>query len=61
MTAFTDKRGHVSMQLPPNLSAIRSGRCERHRTHAVDVRWGGTLVTIGGDSPVRVQSMTNTD
>jgi (E)-4-hydroxy-3-methylbut-2-enyl-diphosphate synthase len=27
----------------------------------VDVRWGGQLVTIGGDAPVRVQSMTNTD
>ena len=30
-------------------------------SHAVDVRWGGQLVTIGGDAPVRVQSMTNTD
>jgi (E)-4-hydroxy-3-methylbut-2-enyl-diphosphate synthase len=25
------------------------------------VRWGGSVVTIGGDAPVRVQSMTNTD
>jgi (E)-4-hydroxy-3-methylbut-2-enyl-diphosphate synthase len=25
------------------------------------VRWGDRLVTIGGDAPVRVQSMTNTD
>ncbi|MFN4116643.1 MAG: flavodoxin-dependent (E)-4-hydroxy-3-methylbut-2-enyl-diphosphate synthase, partial [Inhella sp.] len=25
------------------------------------VRWGGRLVTIGGDAPVRIQSMTNTD
>ncbi|HMS79767.1 MAG TPA: flavodoxin-dependent (E)-4-hydroxy-3-methylbut-2-enyl-diphosphate synthase [Burkholderiaceae bacterium] len=25
------------------------------------VRWGEHLVTIGGDAPVRVQSMTNTD
>ena len=25
------------------------------------VRWGDHVVTIGGDAPVRVQSMTNTD
>jgi (E)-4-hydroxy-3-methylbut-2-enyl-diphosphate synthase len=25
------------------------------------VRWGERLVTIGGDAPVRIQSMTNTD
>jgi (E)-4-hydroxy-3-methylbut-2-enyl-diphosphate synthase len=25
------------------------------------VRWGEHLVTIGGDAPVRIQSMTNTD
>lgn len=25
------------------------------------VRWANTLVTIGGDAPVRIQSMTNTD
>ncbi len=34
-----------------------SARRERHRTHAV--RIGG--VVMGGDAPVRVQSMTNTD
>ncbi|MEX3592974.1 MAG: flavodoxin-dependent (E)-4-hydroxy-3-methylbut-2-enyl-diphosphate synthase [Burkholderia sp.] len=33
----------------------------RRWSHAVDVRWGGSLVTIGGAAPVRVQSMTNTD
>ncbi|MGA1159674.1 MAG: flavodoxin-dependent (E)-4-hydroxy-3-methylbut-2-enyl-diphosphate synthase, partial [Burkholderiaceae bacterium] len=25
------------------------------------VRWGEHVVTVGGDAPVRVQSMTNTD
>jgi (E)-4-hydroxy-3-methylbut-2-enyl-diphosphate synthase len=25
------------------------------------VRWGSNVVTVGGDAPVRVQSMTNTD
>ena len=26
-----------------------------------NVAWGGRVVTVGGDAPVRVQSMTNTD
>ncbi len=40
---------------------IFGGAAPRRASHAVDVRWGGQLVTIGGDAPVRVQSMTNTD
>ncbi|MGV2291518.1 flavodoxin-dependent (E)-4-hydroxy-3-methylbut-2-enyl-diphosphate synthase [Trinickia sp. YCB016] len=40
---------------------IFGGHAPRRVSHAVDVRWGGQLVTIGGDAPVRVQSMTNTD
>lgn len=32
----------------------------RHHTHKVHVRYGVNDVTIGGDSPIRVQSMTNT-
>jgi len=32
----------------------------RH-TRQVAVRWGSRVVTVGGDAPVRVQSMTNTD
>ncbi|MEW9580119.1 flavodoxin-dependent (E)-4-hydroxy-3-methylbut-2-enyl-diphosphate synthase [Paraburkholderia sp. DGU8] len=40
---------------------VFGGHAARRRSHAVDVRWGGQLVTIGGDAPVRVQSMTNTD
>jgi (E)-4-hydroxy-3-methylbut-2-enyl-diphosphate synthase len=31
------------------------------RTRQVAVRWGSRVVTVGGDAPVRVQSMTNTD
>jgi (E)-4-hydroxy-3-methylbut-2-enyl-diphosphate synthase len=33
------------------------------RRHSLQarVRWGDRLVTIGGDAPVRIQSMTNTD
>jgi (E)-4-hydroxy-3-methylbut-2-enyl-diphosphate synthase len=33
----------------------------RHRTRQARVAWGARVVTIGGDAPVRVQSMTNTD
>ncbi|MGF6369143.1 (E)-4-hydroxy-3-methylbut-2-enyl-diphosphate synthase [Paraburkholderia sp. RAU6.4a] len=40
---------------------VFSGPAMRRKSHAVNVRWGGQLVTIGGDAPVRVQSMTNTD
>src|SRR3989442_15890352 len=31
------------------------------RSRQATVRWGDRVVTIGGDAPVRVQSMTNTD
>ncbi len=31
------------------------------RSRQARVRWGDHVVTIGGDAPVRVQSMTNTD
>ncbi|HEY0856309.1 MAG TPA: flavodoxin-dependent (E)-4-hydroxy-3-methylbut-2-enyl-diphosphate synthase [Albitalea sp.] len=31
------------------------------RTRQVLVRWGSRVVAVGGDAPVRVQSMTNTD
>lgn len=31
------------------------------RTRQARVAWGGHVVTVGGDAPVRVQSMTNTD
>jgi (E)-4-hydroxy-3-methylbut-2-enyl-diphosphate synthase len=31
------------------------------RTRQAQVKWGSHVVTVGGDAPVRVQSMTNTD
>jgi len=33
----------------------------KHRTRQARAVWGSRVVTIGGDAPVRVQSMTNTD
>ncbi len=37
------------------------GPLARHPTRQVRVRWGAREVRIGGDAPVMVQSMTNTD
>ena len=34
---------------------------ERKKTRSVQVRWGTNRVSIGADSPIVVQSMTNTD
>jgi (E)-4-hydroxy-3-methylbut-2-enyl-diphosphate synthase len=34
---------------------------ESRRSRQAQVSWGSRLVTVGGDAPVRVQSMTNTD
>ncbi|MBI5277870.1 MAG: flavodoxin-dependent (E)-4-hydroxy-3-methylbut-2-enyl-diphosphate synthase [Burkholderiales bacterium] len=31
------------------------------RTRQASIAWGSQVVTVGGDAPVRVQSMTNTD
>ncbi|MBC7994777.1 MAG: flavodoxin-dependent (E)-4-hydroxy-3-methylbut-2-enyl-diphosphate synthase [Rhizobacter sp.] len=33
----------------------------KRRSRQAAVRWGARIVTLGGDAPVRVQSMTNTD
>lgn len=41
---------------PIPLSAARA-----RRTRQGVVTWGDHRVTVGGDAPVRVQSMTNTD
>jgi (E)-4-hydroxy-3-methylbut-2-enyl-diphosphate synthase len=41
--------------------AIETSAPARHRTRQARVAWGTRVVTIGGDAPVRVQSMTNTD
>ncbi len=37
------------------------GPLARHRTRAVKISWGDHVVTVGGQAPVLVQSMTNTD
>jgi (E)-4-hydroxy-3-methylbut-2-enyl-diphosphate synthase len=37
------------------------GPLPRHLTRSVDISWAGHTVTVGGEAPVLVQSMTNTD
>ncbi len=40
---------------------VEPARASRQRKHQARVSWGQRVVTVGGDAPVRVQSMTNTD
>ncbi|WP_290868895.1 flavodoxin-dependent (E)-4-hydroxy-3-methylbut-2-enyl-diphosphate synthase [Aquabacterium sp.] len=44
-----------------NFSLIDVARPAARRSRQARVVWGQRVVTIGGDAPVRVQSMTNTD
>lgn len=47
--------------MPPVFSPIASGPQPRRATRTVMVRYGAREVAMGGDAPVVVQSMTNTD
>ncbi|MES2877003.1 MAG: flavodoxin-dependent (E)-4-hydroxy-3-methylbut-2-enyl-diphosphate synthase [Pseudomonadota bacterium] len=40
---------------------IQSAAPLARRSRQARVVWGGRVVTVGGDAPVRIQSMTNTD
>jgi (E)-4-hydroxy-3-methylbut-2-enyl-diphosphate synthase len=42
-------------------SQIESAKPKARRSRQARVVWGDRIVTVGGDAPVRVQSMTNTD
>lgn len=42
-------------------SPIEPATPKGRRSRQARVVWGGRVVTVGGDAPVRVQSMTNTD
>ena len=41
--------------------AIESAVAAARRSRQARVVWGDSVLTVGGDAPVRVQSMTNTD
>jgi (E)-4-hydroxy-3-methylbut-2-enyl-diphosphate synthase len=49
------------MSLPFDLDAIAHAGPHRRRSRQARVAWNNQIVTLGGDAPVRVQSMTNTD
>ncbi|CAN5723893.1 flavodoxin-dependent (E)-4-hydroxy-3-methylbut-2-enyl-diphosphate synthase [soil metagenome] len=40
---------------------IEAAAPKQRRSRQAQVVWGSRIVTVGGDAPVRVQSMTNTD
>ena len=42
-------------------SPIHVAAPKARRTRQARIAWGDRVVTVGGDAPVRVQSMTNTD
>ncbi len=44
-----------------DFEAIAGANPLRRRTRQARVAWGVNVVTVGGDAPVRVQAMTNTD
>jgi (E)-4-hydroxy-3-methylbut-2-enyl-diphosphate synthase len=43
------------------LLPIDSAKPQTRQSLQARVVWGGNVVTVGGDAPVRIQSMTNTD
>ncbi len=49
------------MNAPEPLDIIDAAAPAPRRSRQARVAWGEHVVTVGGDAPVRVQSMTNTD
>lgn len=47
--------------IPVEAGPFPSGPAPRRATRQVRIDWGGKSVAVGGDAPVMVQSMTNTD
>src|SRR3954464_13266107 len=46
---------------PETCLPIEPAAPRARRSVQASIRWGSRVVTIGGDAPVRVQAMTNTD
>ena len=51
----------TNMSIDLDFDAIVAARPAARRSRQARVVWGDHVVTLGGDAPVRVQSMTNTD
>lgn len=47
--------------MPESCLPVEPASPAPRRTRQAQVAWGSRVVTVGGDAPVRVQSMTNTD
>ncbi len=60
MSALLDRSTAVA-PAPVRSGAPVHGAARRHTTRGVLVRHGGRVVRVGGDAPIVVQSMTNTD
>lgn len=45
----------------PTAAPVTISQAQKRQTLQARVAWGDHVVTVGGDAPVRVQSMTNTD
>ena len=41
--------------------SLNEGKLARRLAKQAVIQWADTIVTVGGDAPVRIQSMTNTD
>ena len=61
MPERTDPRAARSEALAAADAYIAPAQPAPRRSLQATVRWGDRVVTIGGDAPVRVQAMTNTD
>ena len=60
--SMSDNKTVSALDLSSTLKqAIAAALPAPRRSRQARVRWGDRVVTIGGDAPVRVQSMTNTD
>jgi len=44
-----------------NNNNLQINKYRRHKTQQAEVVWGSNIVTIGGNAPIRIQSMTKTD
>ena len=51
----------MATDTPDDLQLITPALPAARRSRQARVVWGDRVVTVGGDAPVRVQSMTNTD
>ncbi len=57
----SERPGGTEMTTQHDFSSLVLAQPAQRRSRQARVVWGDRVVTVGGDAPVRVQSMTNTD